>query len=571
MRFFRASVLPLLAALSCSARPPSPSSPPSTPPTSSALDAARGTITAAAILAPIRTLASDDFEGRAPGTAGEEKTMRYITDRFKALGVAPGNPDGTYVQAVPMIGFTSTPRASIAIAGKTIALAYPQDYVAGTRQVAPHVSVEGSDIVFVGYGVIAPELGWDDFKGLDARGKTLVFLIGDPQVPDPADPSKLDDAVFKGRALTYYGRWSYKYEIAASLGAAAAMIVHETAGAGYPFEVVQSSWAKENLDIAGGDGAPRVPVQSWIALGRAKELFAASGHDFDALKRAANGRDFRPVALGAKATFAIDTVLRPMESRNVIGRVEGSDPARKAETVIYSAHWDHLGRRSGGAASVDSIWNGAIDNASGVGTMLAIAGAFAKASPPPKRTIVFLSPTGEESGLLGAKLYASHPLYPLSQTVADINMDCMNVWGRTKSIVSIAQGMSTLDDLLAAAARAQGRTVKPDPEPEKGYFYRSDHFELAKKGVPSLHFLHPGDDYVGKPAGYGAAKRDAYVTGDYHKPSDDVKPYWDLEGAAEDARLLFDVGYALAQSSAFPTWREGTELKAVREETLKKR
>jgi Zn-dependent M28 family amino/carboxypeptidase len=523
---------------------------------------ARAPITQGEILTPIQVLASDAFAGRAPGTHGEELTVRYLTERFTALGLEPGNPDGTYVESVPFIGFTSTPRASIDIGGRPFALAFPDDYVAGTRRAQPHVSVDGAEIVFVGYGVEAPEYAWDDYKGEDVRGKVLLMLIGDPPVPDPADPAKLDPNVFKGRAMTYYGRWSYKYEIAARKGAAAAIIVHQTEGAGYPYEVVRTSFSKEALDIAGGNDDEKVPVQAWIALARAKALLTETGHDLDALTKAALRRDFRPVHLGAKAHVDIDTKLREMRSANVIGKLTGSDPRAKGEYVMYTAHWDHLGTREGGAG--DGIYNGAIDNASGVATMLAIARAFTALPHRPRRSVLFLSPTGEEAGLLGAKYYAAHPLYPLASTLADINMDCMNLWGRTHAIVSIGEGSSTLDDLLAAAAREQGRVVMPDPEPEKGYFYRSDHFELMKKGVPALHFLHPGSDYVGKAPTYGAEKRAAYVAHDYHRVSDDVRADWDLEGAVEDARLLFEVGRRIAEGETVPQWREGSEFRRGR-------
>ena len=531
-----------------------------------ALRAALASITAEDIMRHTRVLSSDEYEGRGPGTRGEELTVNYLTEQFKKMGLKPGNPDGTYVQNVPLAGFTARPTASFSAGGKNIELKNLDDYVAVSRRYVPEVKVENSDIVFVGYGVVAPEYGWDDYKGLDVRGKTIVMLINDPAVPDPADASKLDERMFKGKAMTYYGRWTYKYEIASEKGAAAAIIVHETGPAGYPYEVVRGSWGRENFDIVRPDkNAGRVGVESWITLDRAKELFAASGQDFDALKRAAVRKDFKPVALGAKANFTVRNTLRQIDSRNVIARLDGSDPKLKNEYVVYTAHWDHLGRDE--KLQGDQIYNGALDNASGTATLLEIAEAFTKMRPAPKRSIIFLAVTAEEKGLLGAKHYATNPLYPLERTVANINMDGANQWGRTKDIVIVGSGNSTMDDLTREAAAAQGRTVSPDPEPEKGFFYRSDQFEFAKQGVPVL-YTDTGVEYVGKPAGYGEKKRDEYTNNDYHKPSDEIKPDWDLAGAVEDAQLMVAIGHRVAQGARWPEWKPGSEFKAKREEML---
>jgi Zn-dependent M28 family amino/carboxypeptidase len=432
------------------------------------------------------------------------------------------------------------------------------------------VSVEDSDVVFVGYGVAAPEYNWDDYKGVDVKGKTVVMLINDPPVPDPGDPSKLDEKTFKGAAMTYYGRWTYKYEIAAEKGAAACVIVHETGPAGYPYTTVAAGRVGETFDIETPDrNMGRAAVESWITLDRAKELFAAAGQDFDKLKAAAARRDFKPVALGAKASFHLSVKSRRVGSRNVVARLEGSDPKLKDECVVYSAHWDAFGRdeKLGG----DQIKNGALDNGSGVAEMLEIARAFTRLRRPPRRSIIFLAVTAEESGLLGAKFYAQNPLYPLERTLADINMDMMNLWGRTKSVVSIGYGSTTLEDLLAEVAATQGKTVKPDPEPEKGFFYRSDHLEFMKRGVPALTFLHSGADYIDKPADYGPRKRREYTERDYHKPSDEVKPDWDMAGAVDDVRLLFQVGLRVAEGERYPEWKPGTEFKARREEMLKRK
>ncbi|HEX8115688.1 MAG TPA: M28 family metallopeptidase, partial [Pyrinomonadaceae bacterium] len=491
-----------------------------------------------------------------------------ITEQFQKLGLKPGNPDGTFVQKVPLAGFTAEPEASFKAGGKEMKLENLKDYVAVSRRYEEQVNVDDSDIVFVGYGVTAPEYGWDDYKGLDVRGKTVVMLINDPAVPSPSNPAELDPNVFKGKAMTYYGRWTYKYEEASRKGAAACVIVHETGPAGYPFEVVSGSWGRENFDIVSPDkNAGRVGVESWITLDKAKALFAAAGQDFDALHKAAATKEFKPVALNAKATFHVKNTLRTIDSQNVVAKLEGSDPNLKNEYVVYSAHWDHLGKDD--KAQGDGIYNGAIDNASGVATVLEIAEGFTKLSAPPRRSIIFLMVTGEEKGLLGAKYYAEHPLYPLNKTLANVNIDGVNQWGRTSDVTLIGLGNSTLDDLTREAAQAQGgRTITGDPEPEKGFFYRSDHFEFAKQGVPALD-PDSGVNYVGKDPGFAKTKRDEYEANDYHKPSDEVQPDWDLSGAVEDAQLFFTVGYRVLQGDKYPEWNPGTEFKAKRDESLK--
>ena len=517
------------------------------------LKTALDTIKPESVLAHIKALSSDDFEGRGPGTPGEEKTVGYLTAEFQKMGLKPGNPDGTFVQNVPLVGFQAKQVTGAFQAGpKAIGLSFPTDFVAVSRRLSEKVVVEKSDVVFVGYGVVAPEYGWDDYKGLDVRGKTLIMLVNDPPVADPKDPAKLDPAFFKGRAMTYYGRWTYKYEIASEKGAMAAILVHETGPAGYPFEVVRGSWSRENFDIAqpqDGQTPSRVAVEGWITLEKAKELFQATGRDFEALKQAAAGRDFRPVPLMTSAKFEVTNALREVKSRNVVAKIEGADPALKNETVIYTAHWDHLGRDP--ALKGDQIYNGAADNASGVASILEIAHSLAQAQPAPKRSILFLAVTAEEKGLLGAKYYAAHPLYPLERTLADINLDVINLWGPTKDLISIGMGNSTLDDLLVEIAREHGRTVGPDADPEKGYYFRSDHFEFAKQGVPALD-PKGGRQYVGKSADFGQRKQDEYTAKDYHKVSDEVKPDWDLSGAVEDLKLLAELGYGLAQGYSLP-------------------
>ncbi len=528
-----------------------------------ALDAIQGD----SILEHIKVLASDAFEGRAPGTPGEEKTVKYLTEQFKTIGLAPGNPDGTFVQDVPLLGFQATAvTGSLKIRGKTLDLKATNDWVAVSRRQALKVDVIHSDVVFVGYGIVAPEYGWDDYKGVDVRGKTLIMLINDPPIPDPNDAEKLDGAMFKGKAMTYYGRWTYKYEIATEKGAAAALIIHETGPAGYPYAVVEG-WAHENFDIATpGQPVERVAVEGWLSLEKGKELLAAAGQDFDKLKASAAKKDFRPVPLDAKADLSVTNTLREVKSRNVVAKLEGSDPALKNEYVVYTAHWDHLGRDN--SLKPDGIFNGAADNASGSAALLEIAHAFTKINPPPKRSILFLAVTAEEKGLLGAKYYATHPLYPLQKTLVDLNMDVINLWGRTKDLSSLGLGQTTLDDAIAEVAKAQGRVVEGDAEPEKGLFYRSDHFEFVKEGVPAVN-ARGGVDYVGKSSDYGRKKRAEYTQNDYHKPSDEVKPDWDLSGAVEDLRLYTEVGYRVAQGETYPEWKPGTEFRARREAMLK--
>jgi len=531
------------------------------------LQPALETITPDGLLAHIKVLASDEFEGRAPGSKGEDLSIKYITDQFKKIGLKPGNPDGTYVQEVPLAGIKSEPRMSFVIGDKTMDLKYQDDFVASSARLQPEIKIEKSDLVFVGYGVVAPEYGWDDYKNVDVRGKTLLMLIGDPPVPDPKDPSKLDDKMFKGKAMTYYGRWTYKYEIAAQKGAAAAIIIHETEPAAYPWQVVRSSWGKENFELDNPNkNMDAVSARSWITLDVAKKLLADSGQDFDALKKSAITKDFRPVVLNAKANIAIKQQIRSFKSHNVIGKLEGSDPKLNGEYVIYTAHWDHLGRHP--ELQGDQIFNGAIDNASGVASVIELAAAFTKVNPPPKRSVLFMATTAEEAGLLGAKFYAEHPLYPLEKTLADINLDSMNVWGKARDIEDLSLGFSTVDDLLAAAAKGQGRSAIPDSRPDKGKIYRADNFEFSKAGLPSL-YIGKGEHLVSRPE-TAPLRSDEFDATDYHQVTDEVHPNWDLSGAVQDVQLVFEVGYEVANGDKFPEWKPGSEFKAKRDSMLKK-
>jgi Zn-dependent M28 family amino/carboxypeptidase len=514
------------------------------------------------LMAHIRTLSSDEFQGRGPGTKGEDLTIAYLQKQFRDAGLEPGNPDGTYLQAVPLVGTRPDPKMTLTFAGhgKTMQLAFEKDFVAQTRRMVDSVHLD-ADMIFVGYGVQAPEYKWDDFKGVDVKGKVIVVLINDPPVPD--------ERMFGGKAMTYYGRWTYKYEKAAELGAAGCLIVHETGPAGYPWEVVRDSWSGEAFNLVAADkNMHRAAVEGWITRERAQELFRTAGLDYEAEKKKAVSADFHPVPLGVRAQLDIHNTLRTIQSRNVIAKRTGSDPALKNQSVIYSAHWDHFG--IGPEVKGEKIYHGALDNASGSAALLEIARAYAQPKPEnaPKRTILFLSVTAEEQGLLGSEYYAEHPLYPVSRTAADINMDGMNVWGKARDITEIGKGKSTLDEVVADVAEQQGRTVRADPEPEKGFYYRSDHFSFAKAGIPAFD-PDAGIDFTGKPAGWGLAKRQEYTANDYHKPSDVIKSDWDLSGAAQDCELYFLVGLRVADAAKMPEWKPNAEFKVIREASLK--
>ncbi len=529
---------------------------PAPPATAASLKALNG----GDLLKHIKVLASDEFEGRAPGTRGEALTVAYIKQQFVQLGLASGNPDGSYMQPVPMLGATSVPKLSFSAGGKSTPLKFPEDFVAFSPRAQRDISIDNSEIVFVGYGIVAPEYGWDDYKGADLRGKTLVMLINDPPVADPKRPGKLDPAMFKGEGMTYYGRWTYKYETAAKLGAAAAIIVHETKPAAYPYEVVVNSWTRENFNLKTDGPNPNFPaVPAWIPVERARDLFRAGGLDFDALKKSALSKDFKPASLGVTATFQVQNSVREIASNNVVAKIEGSDPKLKDEYIIYSAHWDHFGiNEKLPGTRTQQIFHGALDNASGVAMLLELAKAYKALPVPPRRSIVFIATTAEEQGLLGAQYYAQHPLYPLERTLANINIDGINTWGRTKDVEVTSFGRSSIDDGIKKFAARQGRTVRPDTRPELGLFYRADHFEFAKEGVPVV-YLKSGKDYIGKPKSYAHDRVDEFIAHRYHKVTDIVRSDWNLSGAVEDARLLFLVGYDVAQGDKYPQWHSGSE------------
>ncbi|HEY9466689.1 MAG TPA: M28 family metallopeptidase [Vicinamibacterales bacterium] len=520
------------------------------------------------MLGDIKTLSSDEFEGRAPGSKGEELTVKFLEDQFRKIGLQPGNTDGTFVQSLPLVGITASNTRPLTVSGngKKATFKWRDDLVAWTKRVTDTSSLENSELVFAGYGVTAPEFKWDDFKDVDIKGKTILVLVNDPQIPSASDPSQLDPSMFNGKAMTYYGRWTYKFEEGARRGAAGILVVHETGPAGYPFSVVQGNLGEKFDLITPDKNMNRASIEGWITLDAARKILSMAGQDFDTLKKQALTREFRPVPLGLSASVAISNKLRTIQSKNVLAKLEGGDPQLKDEWVVYTAHWDHLG--IGAAVNGDKIYNGALDNASGVAQVLEIARAFTTVEPRPKRSLLFLMVGAEEQGLLGSQHYAEQPVYPLAKTLAAINIDGVNQWGKTKDITVIGMGASDLDDYLRDAAATQQRVLRPDPESEKGFYYRSDHFNFAKKGVPAL-YIDTGIDFVGKPAAYSQQKRDEYTNKDYHAPSDEVKPDWDLSGAAEDAQMLFLVGYNVANAGKFPDWKPGNEFKATRDAMLK--
>jgi Zn-dependent M28 family amino/carboxypeptidase len=522
---------------------------------------------AARILERVKVLSSDEFEGRAPGSAGEEKTVAYIVSEFKKIGLQPGNPDGSYIQNAPLVGITSDPTLTFTLDGRTLAMENVNEFVGPSSRLVPHVEAKDTDVVFVGYGVVAPEFGWDDYKGVDVKGKTVVMLINDPPVLG-AD-GQLDPKVFGGKAMTYYGRWTYKYEIAAQKGAVACLIVHETAPAAYPFAVIVGSRSRENFEISAPDkNSGHVAMEGWLTLPAARKLFTAAGKDYDQLKAAAVSRDFHPVSLGAKASFTVENTLRNVASKNVAALLPGADPKLRNEYLIFSAHWDHLGRDD--RLKGDQIYNGAADNAAGVATMLEVAQACMAlpAAQRPKRSILFLAVTAEEKGLLGSHYYAQEPLYPLTSTVANINIDGANQFGPTSDMATVGFGASTIDDIGIAVAAAQGRTMLPEAHPEGGGYYRSDHFEFAKVGVPS-YYPKAGRTFIGLPADFAEKQTQDYIANRYHKVTDEVQPNWTFEGAAQDTEFYVQVALRLANDPSWPEWKPGNEFKARRDAMLK--
>ena len=518
--------------------------------------AAASAMTTAGLAEHIRTLSSDEFGGRAPASPGGRLTERYLEEQFRAAGLQPGNGD-SFFQEVPMVAITGrgNPTLRLSGAGGSAELTFLDDYVGWTTRVTEAASLDASELIFVGYGVVAPEYGWNDYEGLDVAGKTVVMLVNDPGF------ATQDEAVFNGNAMTYYGRWTYKFEEAARQGAAGALIVHETDPAGYPWEVITGSWTGPQFDLVrDDDNMGRVAVEGWLTLEAAEELFTLAGQDYGTMKERALRSNFRAVPLGITASVSIENDLQMSSANNVLGVLPGSD--RADEYVVYMAHHDHLGTGSGDME--DAIYNGALDNATGTAGLLELVKAFQALPEPPSRSILFLAVTAEEAGLLGSAYYATYPVYPTNKTVAAINMDGLNIYGPMNDITVVGFGASELDDYLNRAALAVNRVLRPDPEPEKGFYYRSDHFSFAKVGVPAL-YLEGGIDHVEFGEEWTLERKDRYTAEDYHMPSDEFDESWDLDAAIDDLILLFQVGHDLASTDAWPEWSEGNEFRAIRE------
>lgn len=518
-------------------------------------------ITGSAFREHVAGLAADELEGRSPGTPGELKTIEYLEKEFLELGLQPA-AGGDFRQDVALVEITGSGQAlSFARGGGGMALAYGDDMVINSRRVQPGASIANSEVVFVGYGIHAPESGWDDYAGLDMRGKTALILVNDPGFVTG------DESLFRGKAMTYHGRWTYKFEEASRQGAAAAIIVHETAPASYDWNVVRNSWSGPQFYLDGADGnADRTQLEGWITEARARQLMELAGQDFDALKAAAVQRGFKPVPLGVTASGGLRNAIRHKRSPNLAGIMPGKD--RPDEFVVYMGHWDHLG--TGDGAEGDRIYNGAVDNATGVAGILTIARAYRDLLPGASRSVLFLAVTAEESGLLGSEYYVEHPLVPLEKTAAVINIDALVPLGRAKDIEVVGYGASDLEDVLADAAKVQKRSLTPDRRPEAGYFYRSDHFNFAKAGVPSL-YVKSGTQLRDKPEGTGQALLEEYQTKRYHKPGDEYAEDWDVGGTIEDLRLLFEVGARIASEETWPEWRAGNEFRPAREKSAKSR
>lgn len=503
-------------------------------------------------------IASDEMQGRAPATQGEENTVRYLEQQFACIGLTPYK-DGSYRQPVPVMQIDPVKVSALTLstdAGVKRSLTYKTDMMAWSTRMQKQIDVTDSEVVFVGYGIVAPEYNWNDYAGLDVKGKTVVILVNDPGY------ATQDPALFTGNAMTYYGRWTYKYEEAARQGAAMALIVHETDAASYGWNVVAGTSPIRFELAAEHKNMHKAQVEGWLSLQAAEQLFAQNGTSLAKLRQQALSKDFQPIRFKQRASISISNNLRQLTSNNVIGYIEGTE--QPDEAVIYMAHWDHFGLDF--SRPDDKIFNGAQDNAGGVAALLALAEQF-KAGPAPKRSVAFLAVTVEERGLLGSAWYANNPLFDLNKTVAGINMDVINVYGPMRDVMVFGYGSSELEPVLSRYAKAQNRYIAPEPTPQDGFYYRSDHFNLAKKGVPML-YARGGIDSFEHGKDWGLKLRQRYVSDYYHKVTDEFDPAWDLRGAQQDLFLYFQVGNELANSNSWPNWLEGKEFKAVRDKSL---
>ncbi len=512
-------------------------------------------ISEASLKSHVEILSSDDFLGRKPFTEGETKTVNYLVDQFQSYGIEPGNGN-SYTQDVPLVELTPTPSETMIIEGngKKVELKVLDEFVAYTERVVEESSIDASELVFAGYGVVAPEYNWNDYEGLDVKGKTVVVLVNDPGFASG------DSTFFKGEVMTYYGRWTYKYEEAARQGAAGCLIIHQTVPAGYDWSVVRNSWSSANLNLEQVGDSYQPPILGWITRNAAIKIFEASDVDMRNFAEKSRSEDFQAVSLGLNASVSVSNKIKRDQSRNVVAKITGSE--RPDEYIIYSAHWDHLG--IGPAIKGDSIYNGAHDNASGTATMLGIAEAMGKMDKP-KRSILFLAVTAEEQGLLGSKHYAQNPIYPPAQTVANINMDGITAFGPMKDLTVVGYGQSELEDIAEQIAMKQGRYIIPDPDPGKGYFFRSDHFQFAKVGIPAL-YASGSYEHMTKGVGYIDSLNKIYLNDQYHQPQDEFHPEsWVFDGMALDGTLMMEIGLNIANSDEWPKWKEGSEFKAIRE------
>lgn len=518
----------------------------------------------AAIRAHVKFLASDLLEGRGPGTRGDAITTRYIASQFEALGLQPAGDDGSYFQTVSLLGLTYEPeRSSVSFRRETgvpLNLKYLEEFV-GLDQTQRTRSILDSELVFVGHGVVAPEYNWDDYKGMDVRGKTLVMLVDDP----PASAAEPD--LFKGKARTYYGRWTYKFEIGAAKGAQAVILIHTPKAAGYGWQVVRNSWGSEGAFTKLGEKDPALSFAGWITEDVARNLFKTAGRDLDALTRAAASRDFRPVRLdGYRMIGDIATGIRTFDTANVVARLEGSDPKLRGEAILYTAHHDHLGIGTPDATG-DRIYNGAIDNATGVAIVLELARLWSETTPRPKRSVIFSMVAAEEQGLLGSAWYGRNPSIPAGRIALALNFDAIYMIGRVRDVTMIGVERTTFNPAAERVTKALGLTIVPDQDPEQGFYYRSDHFSLARVGVPAFS-VKPGHDVIGKPAGWGRARADEYREKSYHQPSDEVAPDWDWSSGVQAVGLGFWLGWEAAQAAQMPNWLPGEEFRAIRDRSI---
>ncbi len=519
---------------------------------------AKAQITQGSLEAPIRFLADDLLEGRGPASRGDELARLYLANELRAMGYLPGAGDGKWEQPVDIVGTTAHLPAQWTFTGKggDVALNLSDDYIASSGVQSEKAGFQNADLVFVGYGIEAPEYQWDDFKGVDVKGKVLVMLNNDPD---------WDDKLFAGKTRLYYGRWTYKYESAARHGAAGAIIIHTTPSAGYPWQVVQSSWGGEQFELP-DEGEPRVQLKAWATEGAARRLIKAGGHDLDNLIKSARNRSFKPVPLALKSSIDFTNKVSRVKTGNVAGLLPGSVPKLKDEVVVYSSHHDHFGIGEPDETG-DKIYNGAEDNAAGCAQVLAIARAFAALPQRPRRSVLMLFVAAEEQGLLGSKYYSLHPTFAPGKIAANINSDGGNLQGRTRDLTFIGLGKSSLDDIARALVAKQGRVLVPDQFPDRGFFYRSDQFNFAKIGVPAMYY-NAGTDFIGKPEGWGRKAKEAWEEHIYHQPTDEIDDTWVFDGMIEDATLGFYSGWLVAQADEMPTWNSGDEFEATRKKAL---